>query len=80
MENLIEVRHYLNRAGKDVFDDWLSHLADARTQAKIASRFGKVCASCVSIGDLATGSITRCSAAGACCFFAAATNESSRQI
>ena len=42
MENLIEVRHYLSRAGRDVFDDWLSQLADKRTQAKIASRINRL--------------------------------------
>jgi len=31
MENAIEIRHYVSRAGKDVFDDWLTGLADART-------------------------------------------------
>lgn len=41
---MIEVRHYVNRAGKDVFDDWLTHLADARTQAKIASRINRLAA------------------------------------
>src|SRR4029077_6821028 len=25
-------------AGKDIFDDWLSQLADSRTQAKVAAR------------------------------------------
>jgi len=44
MENLIEVRHYLSRAEKDVFDDWLSQLADTRTQAKIASRINRLAA------------------------------------
>jgi hypothetical protein len=34
MENVIEIRHYVNRAGKDVFDDWLTELADAKAQAK----------------------------------------------
>ena len=29
MENVIEIRHYLSRAGKDIFDDWLTELADA---------------------------------------------------
>ncbi len=38
MENIIEIRHYVGRAGKDVFDEWLTELADARAQAKIASR------------------------------------------
>jgi putative component of toxin-antitoxin plasmid stabilization module len=37
-KNVIEIRHYVSRAGKDLFDDWLSQLADARAQAKVASR------------------------------------------
>jgi putative addiction module killer protein len=41
---MLEVRHYINRAGKDVFDDWLSQLADARAQAKIASRINRLTA------------------------------------
>ena len=41
---MIEVRHYITRAGKDVFDDWLSHLPDARTQAKIATRINRLAA------------------------------------
>ena len=41
---MIEVRRYVNRAGKDVFDDWLTHLADTRTQAKIASRINRLAA------------------------------------
>src|SRR5580692_11511049 len=42
MENVIEIRHYVNRAGKDVFDDWLTELADTRAQAKIASRINRL--------------------------------------
>jgi len=34
MENEIEVRHYVSRAGKDIFDDWLARLGDARAQAQ----------------------------------------------
>ena len=41
---MIEVRHYLSRAGKDVFDDWLTQLADLHAQAKIASRINRVAA------------------------------------
>jgi hypothetical protein len=37
MQAAIGIRHYVSRAGKDVFDDWLSQLPDARAQAKIAS-------------------------------------------
>jgi putative addiction module killer protein len=44
MENAIEVRHYISSAGKDVFDDWLSQLADARAQAKIAVRINRLAA------------------------------------
>src|SRR5260370_18480784 len=42
MESVIEIRHYVSRAGKDVFDDWLTELADARAQAKIASRINRL--------------------------------------
>ena len=41
---MIEVRHYVSRAGKDVFDDWLTQLADSRTQAKIAARINRLAA------------------------------------
>ena len=41
---MIEIRHYVSRAGKDVFDDWLSELADARAQAKIATRINRLAA------------------------------------
>ena len=41
---MIEIRHYVSRAGKDVFDDWLTQLADARAQAKIASRINRLAA------------------------------------
>jgi putative addiction module killer protein len=44
METVIEIRHYVNRAGKDVFDDWLTQLADSRAQAKIASRINRLVA------------------------------------
>ena len=42
MQTVIEIRHYVSRAGKDVFDDWLTRLADARAQAKIASRINRL--------------------------------------
>lgn len=41
---VIEIRHYVTRVGKDVFDDWLTQLADARPQAKIASRINRLAA------------------------------------
>src|SRR2546429_369427 len=68
-----EIRHYVSRAGKDVFDDWLTQLAEAHTQAKIATRINRLAAgnfgACKSlrlgctgyglIGDRATECITR---------------------
>lgn len=42
MNTEIEIRHYVTRAGKDVFDAWLSKLGDARTQAKIAVRINRL--------------------------------------
>lgn len=41
---MFEVRHYLTRTGKDVFDDWLTRLADPRAQAKIAIRIDRLAA------------------------------------
>jgi len=38
---VIEIRHYLTRSGKDVFDDWWSRLADVRAQARIAIRINR---------------------------------------
>ena len=44
MECVIEIRHYVSRAGIDIFDEWLSVLADRRAQAKIASRINRLAA------------------------------------
>ncbi len=41
---MIEIRHYVSRTGKDVFDGWLTQLADVRAQAKIASRINRLAA------------------------------------
>jgi putative addiction module killer protein len=41
---VIEIRHYVNHAGKDVFDEWLTELRDARAQAKIATRINRLAA------------------------------------
>jgi putative addiction module killer protein len=46
---VIEIRHYVTTAGKDVFDDWLTELADARAQAKIATRINRLAAG--NLGD-----------------------------
>ena len=44
MSDVIEIRHYVNSAGKDLFDAWLSDLGDARAQAKIAARINRLAA------------------------------------
>lgn len=49
---MFEVRHYINRAGKDVFDDWLNRLGDARAQAKILARINRLAAG--NLGDCRT--------------------------
>ena len=41
---MAEIRHYVTRSGKDVFDDWLTHLRDARAQAKVAARLNRLAA------------------------------------
>ena len=42
MENIIEIRRYLTRNGRDVFENWLSKLRDSRAQAKIIARIGRL--------------------------------------
>lgn len=39
---MIDVRHYVDRNGKDVFDEWLTGLADVRAQAKVAIRIDRL--------------------------------------
>ncbi|MCL4523068.1 MAG: type II toxin-antitoxin system RelE/ParE family toxin [Acidobacteria bacterium] len=46
---MIEIRHYLTRGGRDVFDEWLTGLADPRAQAKIAVRINRLAAG--NLGD-----------------------------
>ena len=54
MPSAIEIRHFVDRSGKDVFDDWLSELSDTRAQAKIAVRIDRMAAGnfgdCKSLG------------------------------
>ncbi len=38
---MFEIRHYVSRSGRDVFDHWLTQLADARALAKIAVRINR---------------------------------------
>ena len=39
---MIEIRHYLDRAGRDVFDGWFTTLSDRRAQAKVATRINRL--------------------------------------
>jgi len=41
---VIEIRHYVSRRGKDIFDSWLTQLGDARAQAKVTSRINRLAA------------------------------------
>ncbi|MGC2528273.1 MAG: type II toxin-antitoxin system RelE/ParE family toxin [Candidatus Acidiferrum sp.] len=41
---MVEVRHYVSPAGRDIFDEWLSQLPDLRAQAKIAVRIDRLAA------------------------------------
>jgi putative addiction module killer protein len=55
MKDAVEIRHYINAAGKDVFDEWPTGLADVRAQAKIAVRINRLAAGnsgdCKSLGQ-----------------------------
>jgi putative addiction module killer protein len=42
MADAVEIRHYIDRAGRDVFLDWLSKLADDRSRSKIAARVNRL--------------------------------------
>jgi putative addiction module killer protein len=55
MKPVFEIRHYVSRAGKDIFDEWLSALADRRAQAKIVSRINRLAAG--NFGDTKTLSL-----------------------
>lgn len=44
MKDAATILHYVDRAGKDVFDEWLSELDDSRAQAKIAARLNRIAA------------------------------------
>src|SRR5258708_33539207 len=91
---LVEVRHYVISSGKDVFDSWLTQLADSRAQAKIATRIDRLAAgnfgdckplrkesmNSESIGARATESTTHYLVETAYCFYAVATNGSNLPI
>ena len=39
---MIEIRHYVSRAGRDIFQEWLWSLNNKRTQEKIAARVARL--------------------------------------
>ena len=39
---MIEVRYYVTKAGKNVVDDWIASLNDARTEARIMARIDRL--------------------------------------
>lgn len=39
---MIEIRHYLTASGKNVFEEWLDSLRDAKTEARIAARIARL--------------------------------------
>lgn len=41
---MIEIRHYLTRRGRDLFEEWLSGLKDAGIQARVAARINRLAA------------------------------------
>lgn len=55
MNNAIDIRYYADRSGKNVFNDWLSRLADSRSHAKIEARINRLVAGnfgdCKSLGQ-----------------------------
>lgn len=38
----MDVRYYITKSGKDVVDDWIAGLADARTEARIFARLERL--------------------------------------
>jgi putative addiction module killer protein len=55
MELAIEIRHFVDSNGRDIFDRWLLRLADARAKAKIATRINRLASGnfgdCKALGD-----------------------------
>lgn len=39
-----EIRHYLTASGRDLFEEWLKSLKDAKTEARIAARIARLAA------------------------------------
>ncbi|MEN6452582.1 MAG: type II toxin-antitoxin system RelE/ParE family toxin [Thermoguttaceae bacterium] len=41
---MIDLRHYLTASGKDLFEEWLDSLRDAKAEARIAARLNRLAA------------------------------------
>jgi len=41
MTQVIQILHYVDRAGRDIFDNWLTGITDGRAKAKIGIRIGR---------------------------------------
>ena len=41
---MIEIRHYLTASGKNIFEEWLDSLRDAKAEARIAARIARLAA------------------------------------
>jgi hypothetical protein len=91
MESVIEIRSYITRNGRDVYDDWFSNLSDARAPRlplestvsllailETASASDEACANCELIGDRVIGFITLCLATFAFCCSVVATRGRKR--
>lgn len=57
MENEIEILHYLSPSGRDLFEEWLGGLADARAQAKIATPISRLAVGNFGDGKPVRGSV-----------------------
>src|SRR5579862_8622557 len=55
MDPELEIRHYVDRRGRDIFGRWLASLGDTRARAKIAVRLNRLAArkfgDCKAIGQ-----------------------------
>jgi putative addiction module killer protein len=41
---MVEIRHYVTASGRNVFEDWLDSLKDARAEARVAARVARLAA------------------------------------
>jgi putative addiction module killer protein len=41
---MVEIRHYVTGSGKNLFEEWLDSMKDAKTEARIAARVARLAA------------------------------------